>query len=66
MPYKRNADLPKNVRNPLPQGAQTIFRKAYNSADKQYREESRARRVAWAAVKHEYRKTRSGEWKPKG
>lgn len=65
MPYKRNADLPKSVRNPLPQGAQSIFRKAFNSADEQYDDETRARRVAWAAVKKKYRKTRSGDWKRK-
>jgi len=65
MPYARNRDLPKGVRTSLPRGAQTIFRKAFNSADEQYGEESRARRVAWAAVKKTYRKDRSGEWKKK-
>jgi cation transport regulator len=66
MPYDRNADLPKSVRDNLPQGAQTTYRKAYNNAWKQYdsarkrrgsatREET-AHRVAWAAVKVSYRK----------
>ncbi len=63
MPYKCNADLPANVRKVLPAGAQTIFRKAFNSAHEQYSEESRARRVAWAAVKKKYKKSSSGAWK---
>jgi cation transport regulator len=66
MPYARNADLPKPVRDSLPQGAQTIYRKAFNSAWQQYDEagkrrgsatrEETAHRVAWAAVKVVYRK----------
>lgn len=66
MPYARNAGLPKSVRDSLPPGAQTIYRKAYNNAWKQYGEarkrrgsatrEETAHRVAWAAVKASYRK----------
>lgn len=67
MPYARNADLPKSVRDNLPRDAQTIYRKTYNSAFEQYasaekrrgaatREET-AHRVAWAAVKDSYEKT---------
>jgi cation transport regulator len=67
VPYDRNADLPKRVRDSLPQGAETIYRKAFNSAWQQYgdarkrrgsasREET-AHRVAWAAVKMSYRKS---------
>jgi cation transport regulator ChaB len=36
MPYSRNADLPKSVRDHLSLGAQTSYRKAYNSSWKQY------------------------------
>lgn len=61
MPYQRNADLPKSVRNALPKEAQTLYRKAFDNAWEQYgqrgkrrsgitREET-AHRVAWAAVK---------------
>lgn len=66
MPYDRNADLPKSVRDNLPQHAQTIYRKAFNSAWDQYSDpeerrgsasrEETAHRVAWAAVKESYRK----------
>lgn len=66
MPYARNADLPESVRDNLPQGAQTIYRNAFNSAWQEYaskdkrradttREET-AHRVAWAAVKKSYQK----------
>ena len=66
MPYKANKTLPKRVRDNLPQGAQTIFRKAYNNAYDQYKnpkdrkgDASRtevANKVAWSAVKKEYKK----------
>ncbi|MEX2524498.1 MAG: ChaB family protein [Gammaproteobacteria bacterium] len=66
MPYDRNADLPKPVREHLPQAAQTIYRKAYNSAWDEYKDpgkrrgdagrEETAHRVAWAAVKESYEK----------
>ena len=56
MPYKSNADLPKSVRDALPEHGQTIFRKAFNSAIKQYgaEDETRLMKVAWGAVKNVY------------
>ena len=71
MPYERNEDLPKVVRNNLPSEAQIIYRKTFNSAWEQYgrrdkrragvsREET-AHRVAWAAVKGSYEK-RGDHW----
>jgi cation transport regulator len=66
VPYARNDDLPKSVREHLPQAARTIYRKAYNSAWKLYASAAKRRgyasreetshRVAWAAVKASYRK----------
>lgn len=66
MPYKSNSDLPESVRDNLPKRSQEIYRKAYNSAWKQYDEpeerrggasrEETAHKVAWAAVKHVYEK----------
>ena len=71
MPYARNADLPKAVRDALPREAQTLYRKAFNSAWDEYRprrkrrigvsQEETAHRVAWAAVKRSYEK-RSKRW----
>lgn len=62
MPYKSNSDLPSSVADHLPEHAQTIFRKAFNSAHEQYGEEERAFKVAWAAVKKEYEKNDDGKW----
>lgn len=64
MPYDRNADLPEDVRNVLPDAAQTIYRKAHNAAMKTYNgDESKAAAVAWAAVKNAgYSKSASGKW----
>jgi len=75
MPYERNDELPESVRDNLPSGAQTIYRKAFNSAWDEYRDpddrrgdasrEETAHRVAWSAVKGSYEK-RAGEWRKKG
>lgn len=75
MPYDKNSKLPDQVRNNLPEKAQTIFRKAFNSAWEKYdspekrkgetgREET-AHRIAWAAVKKSYQKDEQGRWVPK-
>ena len=75
MPYEKNEDLPDQVTDNLPEGAQTIYREAFNSAFEQYdspedrrgcssREET-AHRVAWNAVKEKYAKDDDGEWKRK-
>lgn len=66
MPYERNDDLPESVSGNLPQGAQSIYREAFNSAWETYADadkrrdgasrEETAHRVAWAAVKQSYEK----------
>jgi cation transport regulator len=62
MPYARNGDLPQSVRSHLPAHAQDIYRSAFNAAWQGYgamepdRVEEVAHRVAWAAVKKQYRK----------
>jgi cation transport regulator len=73
VPYRRTNDLPKAVRDHLPEHAQEIYLEAYNSALKQYDQpderrgdaslEETASRVAWAAVKKKYEKDEdSGRW----
>ena len=62
MPYSSNADLPDSVKNHLPEHAQSIYRKVFNSALEQYKEESQAARVAWSAVEKEYKKDENGKW----
>jgi cation transport regulator len=62
LPYASTDDLPLPVRAHLPPHAQEIYLAAFNSAWNQYasrdpdRREATAHRVAWAAVKHSYRK----------
>ncbi len=65
MPYKQINDLPDSVKNHLPHHAQEIFRAAFNSASEEYGEEERAFRVAWAAVKRDYKKGEDGNWHKK-
>ncbi len=63
MPYESINDLPESVREHLPEHAQDIFKEAFNNAFEQYdHDETRAFRVAWAAVKKEYQKDKSGNW----
>jgi len=63
MPYAANAQIPIAVRKALPDAAQTIWRKAFNSALRQYGgDEGRAASVAWSAVKAKYRKGTTGTW----
>lgn len=66
MPYDSNEELPDNVRKNLPEHAQQIYRKAFNSAWDEYKNpedrrgdddrEEVSHKVAWAAVKKEYHK----------
>lgn len=63
MPYDKLSDLPDSVKDNLPKHAQEIYQSAYNSAWEEYdHEEERAHRVAWAAVKNEYKKNDDGKW----
>lgn len=71
MPYEERGDLPESVKDNLPSHAQDIYKEAYNSAWSEYKDsddrrgnasrEETAHRVAWAAVKKEYRKA-NGDW----
>lgn len=67
MPYQQIDDLPESVKEHLPKHAQEIFLAAFNGANEQYGEEERAFRVAWSAVKRDYKKGDNGKWhkKPK-
>lgn len=62
MPYANNDELPASVRHHLPPHAQDIFREAFNHAYGQHAgDDSRAFRIAWAAVKRRYMKI-DGQW----
>jgi cation transport regulator len=71
MPYDSIAELPRSVRESLPERAQRIYRRVFNSAWEEYADPARRRRggsreatahkVAWAAVKESYEK-KGGRW----
>ncbi|MDK2889599.1 MAG: cation transport regulator [Methanoculleus sp.] len=74
--YASNEDLPRPVRELLPEHGREIYREAFNSAWEQYADpperrnpqESReevAHKVAWAAVEQVYEKGPGGEWRRK-
>jgi cation transport regulator len=52
MPYESNNSLPKGVRKKLTDHQQTVFRKAFNNALREYGKESTAYKVAWSAAKN--------------
>ena len=55
MPYAKNSELPDAVKA-LPAAGQTMYRKTFNSALIQYKDESKAHATAWAQVKKSYKK----------
>ena len=72
MVYSNRSELPEQIKKILPNTAQEIYMKTYNSAYEQYRdpkkrkgEETReevAHKVAWSAVKNSYEKNEQGNW----
>jgi cation transport regulator len=73
MPYSSTSELPSGVRDNLPEHAREIFLAAFNNAVEEYSDpkkrrgnetlEEVARKVAWSAVKKDYRKDPgTGQW----
>jgi cation transport regulator len=61
MPYSSKSELPAAVKR-LPGHGQRVFKSAFNAAHRQYSgDETTAFKVAWAAVKHKYKKS-GNEW----
>jgi cation transport regulator len=62
MPFDSIDDLPMSLRSRLPEHAKEIFRAAFNSAWATYtslppdKRDEICHRIAWSAVKKEYRK----------
>ncbi|MCL1870650.1 MAG: ChaB family protein [Promicromonosporaceae bacterium] len=52
----RTSELPSTLRRSSHK-AQETFAKAHDAAAEEYHSEERAYRVAWAAVKHEFKKS---------
>lgn len=75
MPFNSIQDLPKSVRNVLPDHAQDIYKEAFNSAYDEYKDkedrrgdegrEEVAHKVAWSAVKNVYEKGSDDKWHKK-
>ena len=63
VPYARNADLPSQVRNALPNAAQTVFRRAVSAALGTGKDEKTAFQIAWAAVSRSFKPgEEGGKW----
>lgn len=62
MPWSSNADLPKSVKDNLPEEAQTMWRKTVNSALREYSDESRAFATGWAVLRRNGWSNKSGTW----
>ena len=62
MPYSSPEDLHENLQQILPKHAQEIYVAAFNNALKEYGTEDAARKVAWSAVKHKYKKGSGRKW----
>ena len=63
MPIERVEDLPGTLRR-SDEHAQAIFRETLNSAEETYGPGERARRTAFASLKHSYEKV-GDHWEPK-
>jgi cation transport regulator len=63
MPYRENSELPPNIKR-LPVGAQTMFRKVFNSSISRHGEVL-ANKIAWAAVKTKFKRV-GDNWVAKG
>jgi cation transport regulator len=61
MPYARDEDLPEAL-HVLPKDGRDLWRRTFNAVYNRTRDEDRARRIAWTAVKRRYRRLPSGRW----
>lgn len=59
----KEGELPSTLQR-SDQKAKDTFAKAYDSAEEEYNDESRAARTAWSAVKHTHEKV-GDHWEPK-
>ncbi|MBD0345083.1 MAG: ChaB family protein [Coleofasciculus sp. Co-bin14] len=55
-------EIPQEIKDQLPEGAQNIFRAAYKSAQADGLSEEAARKVAWNSVKDGYEQGEDGKW----
>ena len=62
MPYETIQELPEDLKQRLPQGAQQIFMAAFNSASSDGISEDGARQIAWNSLKSQYHEGEDGKW----
>ena len=61
-PYTRISELPASIRKVLSPSLQNVFLRVWNKAYKQYKNETRAFRVAWSVIRRIGRKGKDGKW----
>jgi cation transport regulator ChaB len=61
-PYTKTQDLPPRVKNNLDSDLQRVFMRVFNNAFSQYKNETRAFRVAWSVIREIGRKGKDGKW----
>ena len=61
-PYNTTKDLPARVKNSLDTDLQGVFMRVFNNAYRQYKNDTRAFRVAWSVIKQIGRKGKDGKW----
>lgn len=68
MAFEKIDDLPNEVKEKLPHGAQNIFKAAYNSASSDGMSDEGAKRVAWNSIRTNFAEGADGKWyaKPEG
>ena len=63
-PYNSVSDLNDSVKKALPVAAQHIFMHAFNSSYNKDKDEKKAFRIAWGAVKNAgYSRKANGKWR---
>ncbi|ACK68982.1 ChaB family protein [Gloeothece citriformis PCC 7424] len=65
MAYETLEQLPNEVKEKLPQGAQQVFKAAFNSATEDGVNEQDATQIAWNSVRISYQQGSNGQWEPK-
>ncbi|NJL64405.1 MAG: cation transport regulator ChaB [Methylacidiphilales bacterium] len=65
MAYQNIEELPQEIREQMPQGAQQIFMAAFNAANHDGMSEEGATEVAWNSVKNRYYQDSDRTWKIK-
>jgi cation transport regulator len=62
MANRQISDLPSEITEKLPEGAQKVFLAALNSAQEDGMSEQAAMNVAWNSVKRGYEEGEDGKW----